>query len=172
MSGALGGVEGKVCKFRRVNVVIEIGGVVDGGITRKLVVEIVFVVGNGLVRAPLDDETAVLNERLIFVESKRFKAGNCGLGDGQFGSAVTRDHSAGDEGQKMVIPAGVASWREGNCASAACAESIEGVFIFEKLDITAKFKAQHLVKIGRWGARDDGVWAHGVGDAVRPGKLV
>ena len=71
--------------------------------------------------APLDDETAVLNKRLIFVQGNSFHAGNCGFGNGKFGPVVTRNQGAGGEGHEVVVSASVSSGGESNSTSAACA---------------------------------------------------
>jgi hypothetical protein len=93
--GIVVGVKGEIGKLRGVDVVVESGRVVGVRGTGKLVIKVVFVVGNGLVGTPLNDKPAVLNKRLILVESNRLDAGNCGFSDRQLSPVVAGNDSAG-----------------------------------------------------------------------------
>ena len=111
---------GEVGKLRSVDGVIIGGGlvIVAVDVRRRRVVKVVLRGVDGLIRAPFNDLTPILQERLAVGEGKGFKTSNIGVGDRHFNPAVARDAGPGGKGHEMEgalgVPGGVESNRPGN----------------------------------------------------------
>ena len=112
-------------------------------------IPVIFVIRDGLVGAPLDDKTAVLDKRLSFLISEGLDAGDGGVCHWKGSPAVAGHAGTGREGQERIFALRVARGCEGDGAQGAVVESVCGVGVFEHLHVGPKLKRQ-CVEI-RWG---------------------
>ena len=152
---------GKVSKFKVVDGVV-IGGmreIIGVGSGDGLVVKVVLVVIDGVVRAPLNDKTALLDERLAVTRGKGLNTCNDGVGNGQRSPAVAGNTSAGRKGHKVVGALSITRGIKSNRSQGASMRGVGGVMVVEDLSVAAKRK-EHGGTIGtgrlgqsrlRWG---------------------
>jgi hypothetical protein len=71
---SLGGVDVKIKEFVSIDVIVINIVVVDNGVLREFVVEIVLVVFDGVIGPPFDDEATVLDQGMVLIFGNGFNA--------------------------------------------------------------------------------------------------
>ena len=90
---------------------------------------------DGVIVAPFDDQTAVLQHGLAVSEGEGMDARDGRVGHGKGCPVVTGNTIAGGEGQEIIVSLRVAGRCEGDGAKGARAERVSGVVVLENLDV-------------------------------------
>ena len=155
---------------------------------RGIVVEIILVVINEVIRAPFDNKSTCLDERLAFVHGESFNAGDAaGVGDWNDGPLMARDVGAGCKRQKIIVVAvGISSGYVHDGTKRPSFGGVGGVGGLKNLNILPELDAHAIIVTGRRASNDrkrTGVarnavapWeliqaAHGVGNEVNNEQL-
>ena len=146
-------------------------GIIRGLMGGQGIIGIIFGVVDRLAGAPLNDQSALLNEGLAFMQCNGFDAGNSRVRDRKLNPFVPGDTGTSGEGHKVVVALCVTGWAEGNGAHGPGAGSVGGFAVFKDLGVGPELNA-HIVVVGLADAGDNGCGAHRLGNAIFARKLV
>ena len=165
---------GEVVKFGVVDGV-EIGEgesvVIGGWALWGFVIKIVFVVIDGVVGAPFNNEAVFLEEGHFVADGKGLDASDGRVRDRKLGPAVSGNASTSGEGDEIVRSLDVSGRVEGNGADGTSGWGVGGGVIIKHLRICAEFDS-HRIVVWTMVSCDNVSRAGGLGDAVGAWKLV